>query len=52
MVGPLLFILSSMILVVSPKISSIKYANDTVIYSTGKEVKEINTKLSNTAAEL
>ena len=51
--GPLLFILFFNDIAYSTKGASIiKYADDTVIYVAGKEIKEINTKLSNAMAEL
>ena len=51
--GPLLFILFFNDIADSTKGASImKYAYDTVIYVVGKEIKEINTKLSNGMAEL
>ena len=51
--GPLLFILFFNDIAYSTKGASIiKYADDTVIYVAGKEIKEINTRLSNAMAEL
>ena len=52
-VGPLLFILYfNDVVYTTENVSIINYADGTVIYTTSKEVKEINAKLSKTLAEL
>ena len=51
--GPLLFIIFFNDIAYSTKGASItKYADDTVIYVAGKEIKEINTRVLNAMAEL
>ena len=51
--GPLLFILYfNDVVYTTEDVSIINYAHDTVIYTAGEEMKEINAKLSKTVAEL
>ena len=52
-VGPLLFILYfNDVVYTTENVSITNYADGTVIYTTSKEVKEINAKLSKTLTEL